>query len=147
MVASRCPAHNLPNFPQRFESRVMQLMVVDDSAMVRERLADLLCGIAGVQAVLQADCGQRAMELLQQDTTGAVRFIVLDIEMPGESGLQLLQRIKSSRSDICVAMFTQHANSQHRARSLDGGADFFFDKSSDIDRLEILVRQLAAQPH
>ncbi|MDE2174267.1 MAG: response regulator transcription factor [Betaproteobacteria bacterium] len=125
----------------------MQLMVVDDSAMVRERLAGLLCGIDGVQAVLQADCGQQAMELLQQDTAGAVRFIVLDIEMPGESGLQVLQRIKSSRGDICVAMFTQHANSQHRARSLDGGADYFFDKSSDIDRLETLVRQLAAQPH
>lgn len=122
-------------------------MVVDDSAMVRERLAGLLCGIDGVQAVLQADCGQQAMELLEQDTAGAVRFIVLDIEMPGESGLQVLQRIKSSRGDICVAMFTQHANSQHRARSLDGGADYFFDKSSDIDRLETLVRQLAAQPH
>jgi len=64
----------------------MQLMVVDDSAMVRERLAGLLCGIDGVQAVLQADCGQQAMALLQQDTAGAVRFIVLDIEMPGESG-------------------------------------------------------------
>ena len=125
----------------------MQLMVVDDSSLVRERLANLLCGIAGVQAVLQADSGKQALDLLRDDTSGAVRFIVLDIEMPGESGLQVLQRIKSSRSDICVAMFTQHANSQHRARSLDGGADYFFDKSSDIDRLETLVRQLAAQPH
>ena len=125
----------------------MQLMWVDDSARVRERLAGLLCGIDGVQAVLQADCGQQAMELLQQDTAGAVRFIVLDIEMQGDSGLPVFKRIKSSRRDICVAMFHQHANSQHRARSLDGGADFFFDKSSDIDRLETLVRQLAAQPH
>ena len=125
----------------------MQLMVVDDSSLVRERLANLLCGIAGVQAVLQADSGKQALDLLRDDTSGAVRFIVLDIEMPGENGLQLLQRIKSSRRDICIAMFTQHANSQHRARSLDGGADFFFDKSSDIDRLETIVRQLAAQPH
>ena len=124
----------------------MQLMVVDDSSLVRERLADLLCSIDGVHSVLQADSGQRALDLLREDTTGTVRFIVLDIEMPGESGLQLLQRIKTHRGDIRIAMFTQHANSQHRARSLEGGADFFFDKSSDLDRLETVVRQLAAQP-
>ena len=124
----------------------MQLMVVDDSSLVRERLADLLSDIDGVHGVLQADSGQRALDLLLEDTSGAVRFIVLDIEMPGESGLQLLQRIKTHRVDIRIAMFTQHANSQHRARSLEGGADFFFDKSSDLDRLETVVRQLAAQP-
>ncbi|OYV36932.1 MAG: hypothetical protein B7Z83_05485 [Thiomonas sp. 20-64-5] len=123
----------------------MQLMVVDDSALVRERLADLLSGIAGVQRVLQADSGQRALELLGGDTTGAMRFVVLDIEMPGESGLQLLRRIKDRRSDVRIAMFTQHANSQHRARGLDGGADYFFDKSSDIEQLETVVRQLVAQ--
>ena len=121
-------------------------MVVDDSSLVRERLADLLSDIDGVHGVLQADSGQRALDLLLEDTSGAVRFIVLDIEMPGESGLQLLQRIKTHRGDIRIAMFTQHANSQHRARSLEGGADFFFDKSSDLDRLETVVRQLAAQP-
>ncbi|MDD4887444.1 MAG: response regulator transcription factor [Thiomonas sp.] len=125
----------------------MQLMVVDDSALVRERLATLLCGVAGVQGVLQADSGQQALDLLQRDTAGAVRFIVLDIEMPGESGLQLLQRIKARRGDVRIAMFTQHANSQHRARSLDGGADYFFDKSSGIEPLEAVVRQLAAQFH
>ncbi|MGC9183855.1 MAG: response regulator [Thiomonas sp.] len=125
----------------------MQLMVVDDSALVRERLANLLCGIAGVHGVLQADSGQRALDLLDVDTAGTVRFIVLDIEMPGENGLQLLQRIKASRSDVRIAMFTQHANSQHRARSLDGGADYFFDKSSEIEQLETVVRQLAAQFH
>ena len=123
----------------------MQLMVVDDSALVRERVANLLCGITGVQGVLQADSGQRALDLLSGDTVGAVRFIVLDIEMPGESGLHFLQRIKASRSDVRVAMFTQHANSQHRARSLEGGADYFFDKSSDIDQLEAVVRLLATQ--
>ncbi|MGA8007788.1 MAG: response regulator transcription factor [Thiomonas sp.] len=125
----------------------MQLMVVDDSALVRERLANLLCGIAGVESVLQADSGQRALDLLQADTTCAVRFIVLDIEMPGESGLQLLQRIKASRADVRIAMFTQHANSQHRARSIGGGADYFFDKSSDIEHLETTVRHLVAQFH
>jgi len=120
-------------------------MVVDDSALVRERLANLLCGIAGVQGVLQADSGQRALDLLDGDTAGAVRFVVLDIEMPGESGLQFLQRIKAGRNDLRIAMFTQHANSQHRARSLSGGADYFFDKSSDIDQLEAVVRLLATQ--
>jgi DNA-binding NarL/FixJ family response regulator len=125
----------------------MRLMVVDDSALVRERLAHLLCGIAGVQGVLQAESAQQALRLLQADTAGAVRFIVLDIEMPGENGLQMLQRIKASRGDVRIAMFTQHANSQHRARGLHGGADYFFDKSSDIDQLETVVRQLAARFH
>jgi DNA-binding NarL/FixJ family response regulator len=132
---------------QILESRLMQLMVVDDSVLVRERLAALLSGIAGVKGVLQAVCGEQALDLLRVDTACAVQFVVLDIEMPGESGLQLLRRIKASRADVQIAMFSQHADSQHRARSLADGADFFFDKSSDIDRLETTVRQLAAQSH
>ncbi len=122
----------------------MELMVVDDSALVRERLVALLSGIDGVGGVLQAECGDRALDLLRVDAAHAVRFVVLDIEMPGENGLDVLRRIKASRADVRVAMFSQHADSQHRARSIARGADYFFDKISEIDQLETTVRQLVA---
>ena len=122
----------------------LRVMVVDDSAVIRGLISRWIDAEPDLTVAASVRTGLDAVNQVQRVDPDVV---VLDIEMPGESGLQVLQRIKSSRSDICVAMFTQHANSQHRARSLDGGADFFFDKSSDIDRLETLVRQLAAQPH
>ncbi len=124
----------------------MQLLVIDDSSLVRERLASLLGSIPGVQGVLLASSGAQALELLQADMQRALRLVVLDIDLPGPNGLHILQRIKALRQDLRVAMFTQYADSQHRARSLEGGADHFFDKSSDLEHLEHTVRQMAAQP-
>lgn len=125
----------------------MQVLVIDDSRLVRERLAALLSGIAGVEAVLQADGSRQAMAVLEGDAAHTVHFIVLDIEMPELSGLQLLPMIRKARQDVQIAMLTHHADAQHRARSLSSGANYFFDKGRDIDQLESTVRTVAASTH
>ena len=93
----------------------IKVMIVDDSALVRQVITQAISRDPSIEVVATAQDPIFALEKLK---TLWPDVIVLDIEMPGESGLQVLQRIKSSRSDICVAMFTQHANSQHRARGL-----------------------------
>jgi CheY-like chemotaxis protein len=65
---------------------------------------------------------------------------VLDLHMPGRSGLEVLPEIKRLPSPPCVVVLTSHPTEQHRRLSLASGADFFFDKAQEFALVVELVR-------
>src|SRR2546423_15276142 len=66
-------------------------------------------------------------------------FVVLDISLPGGNGMQVLERIKTSNPALRVIMLTNFAFEQYRRRCAELGADYFFDKSNEFDKvLEVL---------
>lgn len=68
--------------------------------------------------------------------------IILDIRMPGGSGISLLKEVKSRDPRIVVMMFTSFPYGQYRKKCLEYGADFFFDKSSEFPELIRTVQEL-----
>ena len=68
--------------------------------------------------------------------------VILDIQMPGGSGLDVLQAIKEDRADTIVMILTNYPYPQYRQKCLEGGAAFFFDKSTEFEQVPAVFRQL-----
>jgi len=115
------------------------VFLADDSALIRERLQALLAEITGVAVIGQADDGLVAVNSVRELKPDVV---VLDINMPGKNGMDVLRELKKFEPAPCVIILTSHPNPQYRERCLDRGADHFLDKSTDFDRLPSIIKQL-----
>lgn len=116
------------------------VFIVDDSKALRERLANMLSEVEGVAVVGQA---ASAAEALAGIRTLKPRVVILDIQMPGGSGLEVLRTIKQESLPPVVVMLTNHAHTQYRERCMSLGADYFLDKSRDFERLPEIFQLLA----
>ena len=120
-------------------SKKLTVFIADDSAFIRERLPDMLAEITGVEVIGQAADGIEAV-----NSVGKLKpdIVVLDIRMPGKNGMEVLQEIKKFEPAPCVIILTNYPYPQYRKKCLDMGADYFFDKSTDFDRLFSVIKQL-----
>jgi DNA-binding NarL/FixJ family response regulator len=118
----------------------MRIVIADDNAPFRTRLAALLSSIGGVEVVGQAEDVPGALETIDRTKPDTV---ILDIHMPGGSGLDLAQAVKSSHRTTRVIMLTVGPRSEYQSMAYLRGADFFFEKSSDLRKLAKMLKALA----
>ena len=112
-----------------------KVLIIDDSEVIRNRLVYLFSEINGVDVVGQAGNTSEGFELycsLNPDV------IILDIRMPGESGINLLKKIKQASPHTIIAILTNYPYSAYRKRCKELGADFFFDKSTEFEKIKQL---------
>ncbi len=93
-----------------------------------------------VHVVAEAWDGVEAIRLVRFHAPDAV---VLDLNLPGMSGLEVLAVLKAEPAPPLVVILTNHAQARYRAACLRAGADFFFDKSVDFDRVGFAVASAA----
>ena len=119
----------------------MKLLVVDDSAEVRARIASLARDIDGLDFVLEAENAVRAVDLAR-----AMRpdFVILDLNLPGRSGLEVLPLLKALLRAPTVLVLTNHAGEAFEQRCRELGADYFFDKSKQFLAAIEVVRSAVA---
>jgi CheY-like chemotaxis protein len=116
------------------------VLVVDDSPAIRARLVALLREVDGVSPS-EASGGDEALERVQRDGTD---LVILDLHMPGRSGLEILPLLKATAASPLVVVLTSHPTELHRRQCLALGADYFFDKSRDFARVvDVIVRPTA----
>lgn len=120
----------------------LSVLVVDDSTAVRERLVELLGTVAGVIDIRQAGGVWAAREALAHLQPG---LVVLDIRMRDGTGIDLLQQIRAAGPGPVVVMLTSFPLEPYRRRCLAAGADYFLDKSAEVDRLVEITAALARQ--
>jgi DNA-binding NarL/FixJ family response regulator len=121
----------------------MRLFIADDSEILRTRLVDMLTEIEGIKVVGQAKDSKEAVERVEALKPDVV---ILDIQMPGGDGIVALEAMKKSRrGQPKIIVFTSYPYFQYRKRCLDAGADFFFYKALEFDKLIKLIRDLAQQ--
>ena len=118
----------------------MKILIADNSIELRERLVEMLSELIGVEIVGQA---KNAVETLDSISSLQPDTVLLDIKMPGGSGIEALKKIKADYPSIRVIMFTNYPTAQHCKRCLDLGADFFLDKSTEFEKIPKILRQLA----
>lgn len=119
----------------------MRVLVVDDSIVIRDRLVMMLTGVprVGVVGVFgSADAAIDAMAKLAPD------LVILDVRLPGRSGLDAIPEIRRLAPAAEVFVFTNFPFDHYRSRSLDAGASYFLDKSKDFRELCRLVEERAA---
>lgn len=111
--------------------RPLKVFHADDSPLIRERVAGLLN--SSVMAVVgHAETPQYAIEGILAMHPDVV---VLDVQLDGGSGLQVLRAVRRIAPDIAFVVFSNHSDPAYRKRYLDEGAHAFLDKSNQSDQL------------
>jgi DNA-binding NarL/FixJ family response regulator len=117
----------------------VKVVVVDDSAPVRARLAALIREIDGVEAVDEEQDAEAAVSLV---LAGRPELVILDLHLPGGGGIRALRRIKSTPTAPTVVILTNDPGDFNRCQCLARGADFFFDKAREFDRVLDVVSEM-----
>ena len=117
----------------------MRLFIADDSEILRVRLVDMLSEIEGIEIIGQAQESLDAIESIQKLNP---HVVILDIQMPQVNGIKVLEAIKKNNHHLKVIIFTNYPYPQYRKRCMDLGADFFFDKSTEFEKLIDTVKYL-----
>ena len=118
----------------------IKVFIVDDSKLVSDRLIVMISELPGIEVVGQAKNAQEAIDSIQKLKPGVV---ILDIRMPEGNGFDVLEKIKKDKSDTLVIMLTNYPYPQYRKRCMELGADFFFDKSSEFNKvIEVLKESI-----
>lgn len=120
----------------------LTVLVVDDTDAVRERLVELVASVTGVGQVWQADGFYAARRVL---ATCRPDLVVLDIRLRDGSGVGLLPSLREAGRSPVVTMLTSFPLEPYRRRCMAAGADYFLDKSSEVDRLLEITAALVHQ--
>ena len=115
------------------------VFIVDDSKAIRERLAEMLSEIVGVEVIGEA---RNAAEAVKGIRTLKPKVVILDIQMPDGNGIEVLKIIKQESPAPLVMMMTNHSSTQYREKCLKLGADYFLDKARDFEKLVEIFQDL-----
>lgn len=118
----------------------MKIMVVDDHAMIRTGLKQV-CAALWDAAILEADTGAAALEL---QTRERPQVTILDLNMPGVSGLELLRQLVDTDAGARILVFSMHGEPIYAARALEIGAKGYLSKNASPEELRAALTRIAA---
>jgi len=115
------------------------IMIVDDNVNFVKRMTGLLENLDGIGSINAAGDYDSAVRLLSELTPD---FLLLDINLPGKNGMEILKLIKNNKLKCEVIMITNHADEYYRNQCKKLGAKYFLDKSSEFGLVpEIISKQ------
>jgi DNA-binding NarL/FixJ family response regulator len=117
----------------------MRLLIADDSELIVDRLIASLEAIKGVEVVDRAGTVEEASEAVR---TLRPDVVILDMQMPGGTGLDVLATMKRDQVSCVVIVLTNFAYPQYRKKCLASGANFFLDKSTEFDKVGDVLRSM-----
>jgi len=110
----------------------MKVFIADDSSELRERIVDMILETENIEIVGQAENVPEAIQAIRDLRPDVV---ILDIRMPGGCGIDVLNTIEKNGRIPVVIMLTNYPYPQYRKKCFDSGADFFFDKSTEFEKV------------
>jgi two-component system, NarL family, response regulator DesR len=120
---------------------MIRILIAEDQAMVREAIAGLLDLEDDLEVVAQVGRGD---EVLDAAAASCPDVALLDIEMPGSSGLEVLGRLTVQRPDCRILILTTFGRPGYLRRAMEGGAAGFLLKDAPIAELSSAVRRAMA---
>lgn len=120
---------------------MIRVIVADDHTIVREGLKELLSAAGDLQVVAEAVDGH---EVLNRVRTVAFDVLVLDMSMPGKSGVELIRQIKTELPKLRIVVLTMHQENQYAVRAIRAGASGYLTKDSASAQLVHAIRKVAA---
>lgn len=120
----------------------LTIYIVEDSPAVMERLLEAVGDIPNAKVVGSADAVAAALEGMK---LWQPRVLILDIQLRGGSGFQVLKQLRSSNNrPEAVIVVTNHPSDDYRIASRECGADHFFDKASEFHKVREVLLQIDA---
>ena len=129
------------------KTRPLNVLVVDDERELRESLSQILTSMH--HPVMAAATGEEALALIRDrglDQPTSIHLVLLDVNMPGMSGLDVLREIRSFDPSITVLIITAHGNIRDAVEAMRDGAYNYIEKPVQQSDIEDLVKK-ASQAH
>lgn len=117
----------------------VRVAIVDDSIVIRDRLSASLGRMPGVSVVGEAPDAQSGLALVSREHPDV---LILDVRMPNGGGFRLLRDIRDLQPRPTTVVLTNYSYAAHRKRSLELGAQYFFDKSIEFERVRDVIHAL-----
>ncbi len=118
------------------------ILIVDDNMNFVDRMIGLLEEVTNVQNIHVASDYDEARRILAEEIPD---IVLLDINLPGKNGIELLKLIKKNTAVCEVIMITNHADDYYREQCYELGAKHFLDKSNDFGLVPNIIRQSILQ--
>jgi DNA-binding NarL/FixJ family response regulator len=120
----------------------MKVFLVDDSLVIRQRLAKMLSSLNGVKVIGESREARDATDSILRLRPDVV---ILDLQLLTGTGFDVLEGIKKREPAPVVIMLTNFPYPQYRTWCLKAGADYFFDKSTEFKNIPLVFRELSRQ--
>jgi DNA-binding NarL/FixJ family response regulator len=118
---------------------MIRILIVDDHTIVREGLKQIISDISGMEVTDEATNGNEALSKIRK---GGFEVALLDISMPGKSGLETLKDIRMEDQALPVLILTMHPEEQYAVRVLKAGASGYLTKESAPEELITAIRKV-----
>ncbi|SAK91408.1 two component LuxR family transcriptional regulator [Caballeronia hypogeia] len=118
-----------------------KVLIADDHALVRDGLRHILASASGFEVAGEASDAPSTLALVRSTQA---HVLVLDLSMPGRSGLELLRQIKEELPALRILVLTMHAEQQYAARAFKAGASGYLTKESASAELVAAVTKVAS---
>ena len=119
---------------------MVKVLVADDHAVVRQGLKQILADTMGMKVVAEASDGAAVLERLRG---GGVDVVVLDLSMPGISGIEVTKQIRREYPSVYVLVLSIHSEDQYAVRVMRAGASGYLTKESAPDELVAALRRVS----
>jgi DNA-binding NarL/FixJ family response regulator len=106
---------------------VIRVLLADDHALVREGLKRILAAASDIEVAGEAANGDETLALVKQDDYD---LALIDLSMPGLSGLDLIRRLRLEKPRLRILVLSMHGEKQYAARALKAGASGYLTKDS-----------------
>jgi len=117
----------------------MKVILTDNSQLIIDRLNDMLCVLKDVEIVGSFNNGTDTLEAIK---TLNPDLVIIDINMPGLNGLQVLGAVKKENHKTKFIVLTFYATNYYRREAIKLGADYFFSKSEDFKKIPEVITDL-----
>lgn len=119
---------------------MIRLLIADDHAIVRSGLIQIFALVPDFEVAGEAINGGEVLECLRQREFD---LLLLDVNMPGVSGPDLIARVKAHRATLPILVLSMHNEAQVASRMLKAGANGYITKDNDPETLMAAIRKVA----
>ncbi len=120
---------------------MIRIVIADDHAIVREGLKRIVSSVEGLQVMGEAANGAEVMQRVRESEFD---LLVLDLSMPGRSGMELIKLVRAEKPRLRILVLSMHQELQYAVRAIKAGASGYLTKESAPSMLEQAIRKIAA---
>jgi two-component system invasion response regulator UvrY len=120
---------------------MIRVLIADDHAIVREGLKQIVADTLDIIVAGEAKDGHEALDMISKNNYDVV---LLDISMPGMSGLDVLKQLRSQKPQLRILILSIYPEEQYAVRTLKAGASGYLTKDSAPDELVAAIRKVSS---
>jgi DNA-binding NarL/FixJ family response regulator len=118
-----------------------RIVIADDHTIVREGLKQVLAAAGDLTLVAEAKNGSEVLQCVREH---AFDVLLLDMSMPGKSGIELIKQVHHEKPKLRILVLSMHEEEQYAVRALKAGAAGYLTKESASAQLVAAIRKVAA---